>query len=42
MTKDLEQIWSILQKQGCSISEIEIQNKTLLNTLFDSTKGEEA
>ena len=39
MTKDIESVWSSLQAQGCRISDIEIQNKTLLDSLFDSTKG---
>ena len=38
MTKDIESIWSSLQAQGCRISDIEIQNKTLLDSLFDSTR----
>ena len=38
MTKDIESIWSSLQALGCRISDIEIQNKTLLDSLFDSTR----
>ena len=38
MTRDIESIWSSLQAQGCLISDIEIQNKTLLDSLFDSTR----
>ena len=38
MTKDIESVWSSLQAQGCRISDIEIQNKTLLDSLFDSTR----
>lgn len=40
MTKSIDTIWQELQEQGCRISDIEVQNKTLLNTLFDNT-GEE-
>ena len=42
MTKDIESIWSSLQAQGCRISDIEIQNKTLLDSLFDSTREDKA
>ena len=38
MTKDIESVWSSLQALGCRISDIEIQNKTLLDSLFDSTR----
>ena len=38
MTKDIESVWSSLQAHGCRISDIEIQNKTLLDSLFDSTR----
>ena len=42
MTKDIESIWSSLQAQGCRISDIEIQNKTLLDSLFDSTREDKS
>ena len=42
MTKDIESIWSSLQAKGCRISDIEIQNKTLLDSLFDSTREDKA
>lgn len=38
MTKDITAVWEQLQAVGCRISDIEIQNKTLLNALFDQTK----
>lgn len=41
MTKEIDSVWQKLQKQGCQISDIEIQNKTLLNTLFDQTQENE-
>ena len=42
MTKDIESIWSSLQALGCRISDIEIQNKTLLDSLFDSTREDKS
>ncbi|MBF0777204.1 ABC transporter ATP-binding protein [Streptococcus cuniculi] len=41
MTKDVDAVWQALQKVNCPIAEIEMTNKTLLNTLFDTTKEEE-
>ena len=42
MTKDIESIWSSLQAKGCRISDIEIQNKTLLDSLSDSTREDKS
>ena len=42
MTKDIESVWSSLQAQGCRISDIEIQNKTLLDSLSDSTREDKS
>lgn len=41
MTKETDSVWQKLQEQGCQIADIEIQNKTLLNTLFDQTQEDE-
>ena len=41
MTRDLEQVWQVLEQNGCRISDIEIQNKSLLDTLFDTAKRED-
>ena len=41
MTKDIDKLWDILQEHGCRITDIEVQNKTLLHTLFDKTQEEE-
>lgn len=41
MTKSIDTIWQELQEQGCRISDIEVQNKNLLNTLFDNTREED-
>lgn len=35
MTKEIDNVWQDLQEQGCQISDIEIQNNSLLNTLFE-------
>lgn len=37
-TKNLVVIWDQLYKEGLAITDIEIQNKTLLDTLFETTK----
>lgn len=42
MTKDIEKVWQKLEEAGCGISDIEIQNKTLLDSLFDSTREDKA
>lgn len=41
-TRAIEQVWAGLQEAGCRISDLEVQNKTLLNSLFDKTREEEA
>ncbi|MGT2754229.1 ABC transporter ATP-binding protein [Streptococcus ovis] len=41
MTRDIDKLWDILQEHGCRITDIEVQNKTLLHTLFDKTQEEE-
>ncbi|MBV1943811.1 ABC transporter ATP-binding protein [Streptococcus parasuis] len=40
-TRAIEQVWANLQEAGCRISDLEVQNKTLLNSLFDKTREEE-
>ncbi|MGT2799573.1 ABC transporter ATP-binding protein [Streptococcus marmotae] len=40
MTKEADVVWQALQEVNCPIMEIEMTNKTLLNTLFDTTKEE--
>ena len=42
MTKDIDKIWKCLEDLGCGISDIEIQNKTLLDSLFDSTREDKS
>ncbi|MGT2933502.1 ABC transporter ATP-binding protein [Streptococcus catagoni] len=39
-TKDIEAVWDHLSRQGLTIADIQIQNKSLLDTLFDQTEGE--
>lgn len=41
-TRELEQVWQKLQEAGCRITDVEVQHQTLLNTLFDQVKEEEA
>ncbi|MBE6163316.1 MAG: ABC transporter ATP-binding protein [Streptococcus equinus] len=38
MTKEIDSVWQKLQEKGCQITDIEIQNKSLLNTLFEQTE----
>lgn len=40
-TSQLEDVWEQLQAFGCNISDIEIQNQTLLNSLFAQTQEDE-
>ncbi|WP_159545810.1 ABC transporter ATP-binding protein [Streptococcus halichoeri] len=37
-TKTIDRVWQELQAGGCCISDLEVQNKTLLDSLFDSAK----
>ncbi|HFI0701129.1 TPA: ABC transporter ATP-binding protein [Streptococcus suis] len=41
-TRAIEQVWANLQETGCRISDLEVQNKTLLNSLFDKTREGES
>lgn len=41
MTREVEAVFQALQEMNCPLTEIEMVNKTLLNTLFDTTKEEE-
>ncbi|HFI0468560.1 TPA: ABC transporter ATP-binding protein [Streptococcus suis] len=41
-TRAIEQVWANLQEAGCRISDLEVQNKTLLNSLFDKIREEES
>ncbi|MBS8011870.1 ABC transporter ATP-binding protein [Streptococcus suis] len=41
-TRAIEKVWASLQEAGCRISDLEVQNKTLLNSLFDKTREEES
>ncbi|MFK8243719.1 MULTISPECIES: ABC transporter ATP-binding protein [unclassified Facklamia] len=40
MTKEPQIVFDYLQKAGCPIDDMEMLNKTLLNTLFDNTSKE--
>ncbi len=37
-TKEASQVWKVLQKQGCTIEEIEVRNRTLLDSIFETTQ----
>ncbi len=37
-THEIEGVWTALSTAGCRIADMELQNKKLLNTLFDHTK----
>ena len=37
-TKEASQVWKALQEQGCMIEEIEVRNRTLLDSIFETTQ----
>ena len=37
-TKEASQVWTVLQEQGCMIEEIEVRNRTLLDSIFETTQ----
>ena len=37
-TKEASQVWEALQEQGCKIEEIEVRNRTLLDSIFETTQ----
>ena len=37
-TKEASQLWKVLQEQGCMIEEIEVRNRTLLDSIFETTQ----
>ena len=37
-TKEASQVWIALQAQGCTIEEIEVRNRTLLDSIFETTQ----
>ncbi|MFC5681513.1 ABC transporter ATP-binding protein [Streptococcus downii] len=37
-TKEGSQVWKVLQEQGCTIEEIEVRNRTLLDSIFETTQ----
>ena len=37
-TKEASQAWKVLQEQGCTIEEIEVRNRTLLDSIFETTQ----
>ncbi len=37
-TKEASQVWKVMQEQGCTIEEIEVRNRTLLDSIFETTQ----
>ena len=37
-TKEASQVWKVLQEQGCMTEEIEVRNRTLLDSIFETTQ----
>ena len=37
-TKEASQVWEALQEKGCTIEEIEVRNRTLLDSIFETTQ----
>ena len=37
-TKEASQVWKVLHEQGCMIEEIEVRNRTLLDSIFETTQ----
>ena len=37
-TKEASKVWKVLQEQGCTIEEIEVRNRTLLDSIFETTQ----
>lgn len=37
-TKEASQVWKVLQERGCTIEEIEVRNRTLLDSIFETTQ----
>ena len=38
LTKKPEEIWTLLQAAGCTLKDLEVQNRTLLDSVFATTK----
>ena len=37
-TREAGQVWQVLQENGCTIEEIEVRNRTLLDSIFETTQ----
>lgn len=37
-TREADQVWQVLQEKGCRIEDIEIRNRTLLDSIFETTR----
>ncbi|MBP2624068.1 ABC transporter ATP-binding protein [Streptococcus oricebi] len=40
-TREANRVWSSLEEGGCKIEEIEVRNRTLLDSIFETTQQEE-
>ncbi|MGX7097315.1 ABC transporter ATP-binding protein [Gemella bergeri] len=38
LTKDADNIWKLLERNGCTFKDLEVQNRTLLDSIFTTTK----
>ncbi|NYS49376.1 ABC transporter ATP-binding protein [Streptococcus danieliae] len=41
-TAEIEQVWQELTQQGCRISDLQLQNQSLLASLFENQEGDQA
>lgn len=42
VTREADAFWELLAQAGCSIQEIEVNNRSLLDTIFEETqKGDD-
>ena len=42
VTREADAFWELLVQAGCSIQEIEVNNRSLLDTIFEETqKGDD-
>ena len=40
-TREANRVWSSLEEGGCTLEEIEVRNRTLLDSIFETTQQEE-
>ena len=37
-TRKAGQVWQVLVENGCTIEEVEVRNRTLLDSIFETTQ----